>query len=378
MPFFMNEERQMVQDLARQFAEKELAPIVEKIDVEDIFPEEQFRKLGELGLLGFGIPEEDGGNGLDTTAMCLVAEEFSKVLPAFAQILMSHSGICVHYLPHLVDDKMREKYLRGACDGTYIGVSCITEPCGNSDMTGQRSRAVRDGDDWIINGEKIFCTNVGAADFYIAVVITTDLDLAHAKGWTAFLVPKGTPGVTVTHIEDKIGWRGSSTGSILFEDVRVPDSWRIGPADYYFTLDGTPELIAEGACALGIAEAAYEAVKDYAKQRRLPNGIPFYYAHGTMRTRITEMRMKIEAMRGMVYMIADKFDKGENVVPEFLLVKPYTASCSQDICSVAIDLLGGNGVCRDMKIEKWWREAKVCMIGGGQYDILLDQAGMQY
>lgn len=378
MPFYLDEERKIVQEIARKYAETDLAPEVEKVDEEDYFPVELFRKAGEHGLLGFGIPEEQGGNGMDLTALCVASEEISKVMPTMGQIIMSHTGICLHYLPHLVDEATRKEYISGSCSGKYIGVSCQTEPCGNSDMTGQSTKAVKDGDDWIINGQKIFCTNVGVADYYLVTAITDTIDMSKAYGFTEFFVPKGTPGVSIGTIEDKIGWRGSSTGTIYFDEVRVPDKWRVGPAHGYFTLDGSWELIAEGACALGIAEAAYEATLKYAKTRCMPNGVPYYYMHETMRTRITEMKMKIEAVRGMVYMIADMSDKGENVTPDYMLIKPYSALCAQDICSVAIDLHGGNGVCRDIKIEKYWREAKVCMIGGGQYDLLLDGAGLMY
>ncbi len=377
MPFYLNEDRAAVMEIARQFAQKDCAPLAEEIDREDRFPLELFRKAGELGLLGIGIPEELGGSGLDTTTLCLVAEEISKTLPALAQIIMSHTGLSLMSLMQLNDKATRDEWLPKAAQGKAVGVCCMTEPCGNSDMTGWKTTAVKDGDDWIINGGKIFCTNVGAADYYIVSAKTDKMDLSKGYGATGFFVPKGTKGARVEHIEDKIGWRGSSTGSIYFDNVRVPDKYRVGPVNMHLAAwDSRPELIAEGACALGIAEAAYEATKTYAKQRLMPNGIPYYYYHETMRTRITEMKMKIEAIRGMVYMFADMADRGENVAPDFMMIKPYTASLAQDICSVAIDLHGGNGVCKECKIEKYWREAKVCMIGGGQYDIQMDSAGL--
>lgn len=377
MPFFMNEDRAAVLEVAREFVEKECKPLVREIDASDRFPIELFRKAGELGLIGIGIPEELGGSGMDLTTLCLVAEEISKVLPALGQIIMSHTGLSLMALGMVQDEEIKKKWLPDAAQGRAVGVCCLTEPCGNSDMTGWTTTAVKDGDEWVINGGKIFCTNVGAADYYIVSAKTDEFNLAQGYGATGFFVPKGTPGVTVGHIEDKIGWRGSSTGSIYFNDVRVPDKWRVGPEHYQLAVwDSKPELIAEGACALGIAEAAYETVKAFAKQRLLPNGIPYYYAHQTMRTRITEMRMKIEAMRGMVYMYAAMADSSEPIGPEFMLIKPYTASVAQEICSTAIDLHGGIGCCRDYNIERYWREAKICMIGGGQYDMQIDSVGM--
>ena len=377
MPFFMNEDREAVVEVAREFAQKECAPLVREIEETDRFPLELFRRAGELGLVGLTIPEELGGSGMDLTTLCLVAEEISKVLPALGQIMMSHTGLSLMALQQIQDKEVMKEWLPKAAQGQAIGVCCLTEPCGNSDMSGWKTTAVKDGDEWVINGGKIFCTNVGAADYYIVSAKTDEFDFPMLYGATGFFVPKGTPGVTVGHIEDKIGWRGSSTGSIYFNEVRVPDAWRIGPEHLQLTCwDSRPELIAEGACGLGIAEAAYEATLKFAKERLLPNGVPFYYAHQTMRTRITEMKMKIEAMRGFVYMFADMADRGENVVPDFMLIKPYTASVAQEICSVAIDLHGGIGVCRDYDIERYWREAKIMMIGGGQYDMNIDRASL--
>ena len=338
MPFYMNEDREAIVEVARQFAEQDCAPLVDEIDQTDRFPIELFRKAGELGLIGIGVPEELGGSGYDITALCLVAEEISKVLPALGQIIMSHTGLSLMALRHLKDEATRNEWLPKAAQGQAVGVCCLTEPCGNSDMTGWKTTAVRDGDDWIINGGKIFCTNVGAADYYIVSAKTDEFDLSKAYGATGFFVPKGTPGVTVEHIEDKIGWRGSSTGSIHFDNVRVPDKYMVGPEHLQLAIwDGRPELIAEGACALGIAEAAYEATKAYAKQRLMPDGMPYYYRHQTMRTRLTEMKMKIEAMRGFVYMYADMADKEENVIPNYMLIKPYTASVAQEIRSTNLD-----------------------------------------
>lgn len=380
MPFYLNDERAAAMESARQFAQEECAKWVEKCDKEEYFPIELMRRAGELGLLGIGIPEEEGGSGFDCVTLCLVAEEISKVLPAFGQIMMAHTGLTLQCLRHLQDEELRNKWLPAGCDGTAVGATCITEPCGNSDMSGWQTSAVRDGDDYIINGEKIFCTNIGAADFYLVNAKTADaIDISKGFGASMFFVEKGTPGVQVEKIEDKIGWRGSSTGTITFKDVRVPATNMIFAEHYSLGMqDARYELIAEGACALGIAEGAYDKALAFARSRTMPDGMPYYFRHETMRTRITEMKMEIETMRSMTYMYADMFDKGENVMPGYILIKPYTAKTACDVCSTAIDLFGGIGVCRDVDIERYWREAKVCMVGGGQYDIQLDSAGLVY
>ena len=234
--------------------------------------------------------------------------------------------------------------------------------------------------DFCSNRSKIFCTNIGAADFYLVNAKTAEtIDISKGYGASMFLIEKGTPGVNIEKIEDKIGWRGSSTGTITFKDVRVPATNLIFAEHYSLGMqDARYELIAEGACALGIAEAAHEKALAFARSRVMPNGMPYYFMHETMRTRLSEMKMKIESMRGMTYMMADMFDKEENVMPDYILIKPYTAAMACDICSTAIDLFGGIGVCRDVDIERYWREAKVCMVGGGQYDIQLDNAGLVY
>lgn len=377
MPFYLTEEREAAQESARLFAVQECAPLVKKVDEEDYFPRELFERAGELGLIGIGIPESEGGSGFDCTTLCLVSEEISKVMPTLAQIMMSHTGLALHSLEGIEDADLRQQWLPGAAQGKLAGVCCLTESTGNSDMSNWQTTATKEGDEWIINGEKIFCTNVGEADFYIVAAKTDTMDLSRAYGATGFLVPKGAPGVKVGKIEDKIGWRGSSTGSISFENVRVADNHRTSPVNLQFgTWNSGWELIAEGACALGIAEAAYEKAKAFAKQRLMPDGLPYYYRHETMRTRLTEMKMKIEAVRGLTYMYADMFDKGENISPDFMMVKPYSAAVATDVCSVAMDMYGGLGICRDVEIERYWREAKVCMVGGGQYDIQLDSVGL--
>lgn len=377
MPFYLNDERASAQEAAREFAERECAPLVEKVDKEDYFPRELFKRAGELGFLGIGVPEELGGSGFDCTTLCLVAEEISKVMPTLGQIIMSHTGLSVRSLLQMQDAEIQQQWLPGALSGDLVGVCCLTEPCGNSDMTGWQTTAVREGDEWVINGGKIFCTNVGEADYYIVAAKTDEFDLTKGYGATSFLLPKGTPGVQVGKIEDKIGWRGSSTGCIDFTNVRVSDRYRVSMENLMLAMWDTGwELIAEGACGLGIAEAAYEKAKTFAKQRLMPDGMPYYYRHQTMRTRLTEMKTKIESMRGMVYMIADQFDRGEEYAPDFMMIKPYTAKMACEVCSTAMDMYGGLGICRDVEIERYWREAKVCMVGGGQYDIQLDQVGL--
>lgn len=378
MPFFMTPERQQVVDTARRFAQKELRPRAREIDRSDEFPVDLFKKMGALGFLGITLPEQYNGSGGDLTTLALVIEELSKECVGIAQNVIAHTCLVSQCLNTPATPEQKEKWLSKLTTGEKIGVYCFTEPCGNSNLAGWKTRAVRDGDDWVINGGKMFCTNVGVADYYYVCALTEGaMDPATMVGATTFLVERGTPGLRVGRIEDKVGWRGSSTGQVFFDEVRVPESHRISPLGMGLLccLESPPfEMICEAASALGLAQHAYEKTLSYARERMDANGLSFYQKFETMRTRIVEMKMKIEALRAFVYSLTDMMDRGENVYPTVFTIKPYAFALAEEICSTAVNLHGGNGVVADTGIEQLWRDAKVGMIGGGQYDMMLDMA----
>lgn len=381
MPHYMNEDRALIRNVAREFAEKEVRPVATEIDRSDRFPVELFKRCGELGFTSINVPEIYGGSGIDLTSFTIVVEEIAKESATLGIILVAHAGLAATVVAVLGTDEQKRKWLTPLAAGEKIGVYCMTEPTGNADPSMYSCTATKDGDDYIINGTKIFCTNIGVADYYVVKTVTGELNPAVGEGRTYFMVEKDTPGFSVGKIEDKLGWRGSNTGTLYFKNVRVPAGNMLGPFNrgdgaclqpvYY-------EMTSIGAVALGLAERAYEKTMSYVLARPVKSGLPFYFHFETMRTRLTEMKMNIEAMSSYIYTQTAMVDCGEIDLPASILVKPFCFGNAEKICSTAIDLHGGVGVVRETNIERLWRDAKVGTIGGGQSDNLMDMAGMMY
>ncbi|OPX94706.1 MAG: Acyl-CoA dehydrogenase [Pelotomaculum sp. PtaB.Bin104] len=377
MPHYMNEDRELIRNIAREFAEKEVRPLAAEIDKNETFPINLFKRCGKLGFTSINVQEEYGGNGIDLTTFSIVVEEISKECATLGMCLIAHAALALPILDVGGTVEQKKKWLTPLASGEKIVAYCMTEPSGNADPSTWTCTATKDGNEYVINGTKVFCTNIGAADYYIVKAVTGEFDRATGAGNTHFMVEKGTPGFTVGKIEDKVGWRGSATGTLYFKNVRVPAENLIGPfnqantacpqAFYY-------EMTSAGACALGIAEKAFDKTLAYTTARVVKTGVSFLMNFETMRTRIGEMKMDIEAMKGFVYNQSTMIDNGEIDMPIIMLLKPYCFKTSERVCSVAIDLHGGIGVVRETGVEKLWRDAKVGMIGGGQYDSLTDRA----
>ncbi|HWQ74360.1 MAG TPA: acyl-CoA dehydrogenase family protein [Syntrophomonas sp.] len=379
MPHFMNEDRELIRNIAREFAEKEVRPLAAEIDRNETFPVELFKRCGELGFTSINVPEEYGGSGIDLTTFSIVIEEISKECATLGMCLIAHAALAVAVVAVGGSEQQKQKWLTPMASGEKIAAYCMTEPSGNADQSTWTCTATQDGDEYVINGTKIFCTNIGVSDYYIVKTVTGEYDPAAGAGNTYFMVEKGTPGFTVGKLEDKVGWRGSATGTLYFKNVRVPAENMIGPFNQANTAIPHPvfyEMTSAGACALGIAEKAYSKTHTYTLSRVVKSGLPFYFYFETMRTRIGEMKMNIEAMRSLIYNQTTMVDNGEIDMPTIIMVKPYCFKAAENICSVAIDLHGGVGVVKETGVEQLWRDAKVGMIGGGQYDNLIDMAAL--
>lgn len=379
MPHYMNEDRELIRNIAREFAQKEVRPLVKEIEESDEFPVELFKRCGELGFTSINVPEEYGGSGIDLTTFTIIIEEISRECATLAMCLIAHAGLAATVVAYAGNDEQKKKWLTPIAKGESIAAYCMTEPSGNADQSMWTCTATKDGNDYVINGTKIFCTNIGVSDYYIVKTVTGDLNPATAEGNTYFMVEKDTPGFSVGKIEDKVGWRGSNTGTLYFKNVRVPAENMLGP--FNMANAACPqtvffEMTSCGGCALGLAVEAYERAFAYSLSRVVKSGMPFYFHFGSMRSRLTLMKAEVEVLRSFVYDQTTRIDNGEINIALAVLVKAYAFQKAELVCSQAIDLHGGIGVVKDTGIERLWRDAKVGMIGGGQYDNLIDLAGL--
>ena len=379
MPYYMTEERAQFVDSVRKFAKKEVRPRAVEIDEKDQFPVDLFVRCGELGLTSINVGEEYGGSGIDLTTFALGVEEISKECATLGLSLIAHAPAATMALSVQGTEEQKQRWLRPMAAGTSIGAYCVTEPSGNADPGMWTCRASKDGDDWVIDGTKIFVSNIGVADYYVVKTVTGEYDATTGAGETHFMVEKGTPGFRVEKIEDKLGWRGSNSGILRFDNVRVPAGNMIGafnlasaecPQINYF------EMVACGAVALGMSETAYEMAFQYALMRPTKSGVPYYFTYETMRTRLAAMRADVDALRGYIYDRTSRIDEGEISMGRSLLVKAYAWRVAERVCSQAMDLHGAVAVVKGSGVEQLLRDAKVGQIGGGQYDMLLDAAGL--
>jgi butyryl-CoA dehydrogenase len=368
MEFELSEEHRMIQRMVREFAEKEIAPRAEEIDETDRFPEDLFRRMGELGILGLPFPEEYGGSGGDYIALVLALEEIARVSGTMAIILDAHTSLCCEPIYLFGTEEQKRKYLVPLARGEKIGAFGLTEPQAGSDAGATRTRAVRDGDHWVINGQKCFITNGSVAD---VVVVTAKTDPeAGTRGISAFIVEKGTPGFRPGRDEKKMGLKGSVTSELFFEDCRIPAENLLGKENEGFkqfltTLDAGRVAIA--AMALGLAQGAFERSVAYAKQRvQFGQPIANFQAIQWM---IAEMATEIEAARLMVYRAAWLRTKGVRFTKEASMAKLFTTEMSERVCRKAIQIHGGYGYIREYAVERMYRDQRLCAIGEGTNEI---------
>lgn len=368
MEFELSEEHRMIQRMVQEFAEKEIAPRAEEIDETDRFPEDLFRRMGELGILGLPFPEAYGGSGGDYLALVLALEEIARVSGTMAIILDAHTSLCCEPIYLFGTEEQKRKYLVPLARGEKIGAFGLTEPQAGSDAGSIRTRAVRDGDSWVINGQKCFITNGSVADV-VMFIAKTDPE-AGTRGISAFIVEKGTPGFRPGRDEKKMGLKGSVTSELFFEDCRIPAENLLGKENEGFkqfltTLDAG--RVAISAMALGLAQGAFERSVAYAKQRiQFGQPIANFQAIQWM---IAEMATEIEAARLMVYRAALMRTKGVRFTKEAAMAKLFTTEMSERVCRKAIQIHGGYGYIREYAVERMYRDQRLCAIGEGTNEI---------
>ncbi len=370
--FPLSDEHRMIRNTAREFAQKEIAPIAARFDESGEFPYETIRKMGAMGFMGIEVPEEYGGAGLDTLSYVLALEEISKVDAAHGVVMSVNNSLFCHGILTFGTEEQKKKFLVPVASGKAIGAYSLTEPSSGSDASNMRSRARREGDFYLLNGIKSWVTNGPVAD-YIVVFMMTDPE-KKAKGITAFIVEANTPGLRRGKEENKLGIRASATSELIFEDCRIPVENRLGEEGEGFKIAMNvldTGRIGIGAQALGIAEAAYEASVEYARQREA-----FGHKIGEFQGisfKIADMKTRIEASRLLVYNAALAKERakttGERFTLQASMAKLFASETAMFCAHAAVQIHGGMGYSRDLPVERFFRDAKITEIYEGTSEI---------
>ena len=366
----LTEEQIEMREMFRDFTEKEVAPIAIEVDEEHKFPEENVKKMQELGFFGIPFDEEYGGIGLDTLTYVLAVEELSKACATTGVILSAHTSLCADCINKFGSHEQKEKYLTPLASGEAIGAFALTEPDAGTDAAGQKTVAVLDGDHYVLNGSKIFITNAGYADTYVVFAMTDKSQ--GTRGISAFIVEKDFEGFETGTIEDKMGIKGSSTRELIFKDCKVPKENLLGEVGKGFkiamqTLDGGRIGIA--AQALGIAEGALAKAVKYVKERE-QFGRPIAKFQNTQ-FKLAEMAIDVESARHLVYKAASLKDAGESYTVAAATAKLKAARVAMDVTTKAVQILGGYGYIKEYEVERMMRDAKITEIYEGTSEVML-------
>ena len=369
MDLTLTEEQRMIQDMARDFAQKELAPRAAERDEMEEFPWDSLRKMGELGLMGLVVPEEYGGALVDSVSYCLAMEEIAYACGSTSLIMAVHCTTGCYPIVRFGTEEQKQKYLPQIASGEWVAGFALTEPGVGSDAAAVAATAVRDGDEYVLNGVKTFSTSGNQARI-LNVFATVDRSLG-IKGITGFIVDTQRPGFQVDSIEKKMGMRAAHTAQFVLEDYRLPVTDRLGEEGEGFkiamvTLDAG--RIGIGAQAVGIARAAFDVAKRYA-QERVQFGKPIARLQG-IQWMLADMATQIEAARLLVLSAALKKDRGERYTKEAAMAKLFATEVASQVCDVALQIHGGYGYTRDYPVERYLRDVRVTRIYEGTSEIM--------
>lgn len=366
--FDLSEEQQAVRDMVRDFAESEIRPIAAEIDETHEFPAENTKKMGELGLLGMFVPEEYGGAGMGYVSYVIAIEELSRVCASHGVIAsVNNSLVCFPIMTYGTEEQ-KKKWLTPLAKGEKLGAYCLTEPNAGSNAANQETTAVLDGDDFVLNGTKLFVTNAGPADVLV-VYAATDRSLG-PKGISAFIVDAGTPGVKKSKKEKKLGIHASDTREIVFEGARVPEANLLGQVNKGYsvalaTLAGGRIGIA--AQAVGIAQAAVEASVRYAGERKQFDRVIGEF--DAIRTMLADSAVETETARLLTYQAAWLKDQGRPHIKEASLAKWHASEAATRCANLAIQVHGGYGYLSEFHVERYWRDARITEIYEGTTEV---------
>ena len=372
MDFMLSEQHEMARTLFRDFAEKEVKPFAVEVDETEEFPRANVEKMGKIGFLGIPVSKEYGGQGCDILTYAMCVEELSKVCATTGVIVSAHTSLCCDPIQTYGTQEQKEKYLPALATGKKLGAFGLTEPGAGTDAQGQQTKAVLDGDEWVLNGTKIFITNGKEADVYVVIAVTGTIEKRGKlqKEISAFIVEKGTPGFTFGTKEKKMGIRGSSTYELIFTDCRIPKANLLGKQGDGFkiamhTLDGGRIGIA--AQALGIAEGALERTVAYVKERK-QFGRSIAQFQNTQ-FQLADMATKVKAAQLLVYRAAMAKDTQSSYGVEAAQAKLYAAEVAMEVTTKAVQLHGGYGFIREYEVERMMRDAKITEIYEGTSEV---------
>ena len=368
MDFSLSDEQKLFQKTIREFCEREIKPIADKIDKEEYSSEDLYKKMGQMGLMGMTVPQKYGGAGIDRISYMIALEEISRVSGSVGLTVEAHNSLGIGHIYEHGTEEQRKKYLPKLCSGQGFAAWALTEPNAGSDAAAAQTTAVLDKDEWVINGAKQFITSGDIADV-IVVMAMTDKSKG-AKGISAIIVEKDTPGFKVGQLEDKLGLRGSHTAQLFFEDCRVPKENLLGEKGMGFI--GAMNILdrgrtAIGAMSVGIARAALEDAIEYAKQRQqFGRPISKFQAIQWM---ITDMATEIDAARLLVYRAAYMEDQNIRFTKEASMAKLFASEMAMRATRKAIQIFGGYGYTTEYPVERYFRDIKLCEIGEGTSEV---------
>ncbi len=368
MNFQHTKEQDFVRKTVRAFATNEVEPLAADIDKEHRFPVETVEKMAKYGLMGIPFPTELGGAGGDHVSYAIAVEELARVCASTSVIVSAHTSLCCWPIFHWGTQEQKEKYLPKLLSGQHLGAFGLTEPNAGTDAAGQQTRAELDGEEWVLNGAKVFITNGGYADVFV-VMAMTDKSQGN-RGITAFIVEKGDPGFSIGKTEDKMGICASSTTELVFQNCRIPKDRLLGGIGKGFkvamsTLDGGRIGIASQ--ALGIAQGALDVTVEYMKARKqFGKKLSQFQA---LAFEVAEMATKIEAARLLVYKAADMKDKGLPYGKFSAMAKLFAAETAMEVTTKCVQLHGGYGYTKDYPVERMMRDAKITEIYEGTSEV---------
>lgn len=368
MNFTMSKEHQMARQLFRSFAEKEAKPLAGEVDEQERFPRETVTKMARYGFLGIPFAEEDGGQGCDSLTYAMCVEELSRVCATTGVVVSAHTSLGAEPIRKYGTAEQKKKYLVPLAKGEKLGAFGLTEPNAGTDASGQQTKAFLNGDNYILNGSKIFITNGGEADIYV-VFAMTDKEKGN-RGISAFIVEKGFEGFSIGKKEEKMGIRGSATTELVFENCVVPKENLLGAEGKGFgiamsTLDGGRIGIA--AQALGIAQGAFDETVAYVKERKQFGSAIAKFQNTQFQ--LADLKTNIEAARLLVYNAAMKKDSGEKFSVEAAMAKLFAAETAMAVTTKCVQLFGGYGYTRDYPVERMMRDAKITEIYEGTSEV---------
>jgi alkylation response protein AidB-like acyl-CoA dehydrogenase len=368
MAFELNKEQRMIQKMAREFARKELAPLAAERDQKHEYPAESLGKMGELGLLGMLVPENYGGEDMDTVSYALAMSEIAYACASTAVIMSVHDSICCGSLLYFGTEKQKQKYLVPMAQGEFICSFALSEPEAGSDPAGMSMTATKQGDYYILNGTKRWITG-GATSKLFIVLARTDPDAGH-KGISAFLVTRDMEGFSTGRLEDKMGQCASDTTDLMFNNCKVPADHLLGKEGQGFkvAMSGLDDgRIGIGALSVGLGQAALDAGVEYAKQRE-QFGRPIADNQG-LRWMIADMATDVEAARLLVLSAASAKDRGEKCSTEASMAKLYASEMANRVAAQAVQIHGGYGYTKEFPVERYYRDARVLTIYEGTSQI---------